>query len=199
MTDEAGLERAAKRLLTSAAVAAAGPAGTGAPQPRSALFSLTNSLRAAVMTCPPAPTALPQPEALLQHPPAAALPQPGSLLLQPPLLAPALGAPAGRSNPLPYRARFVPATAVFAKPSTVRHGLPPRTLPPARLALPPSPGWPACSLEQPRQASEDGSSPRAGLHVLAADVREAANSGAGKLTKVRGSLPLLLLLLLLVL
>ncbi|PSC72502.1 lysine methyltransferase METTL21D [Micractinium conductrix] len=45
---------------------------------------------------------LPQPEALLQHPPAAALPQPGSLLLQPPLLAPALGAPAGRSNPLPY-------------------------------------------------------------------------------------------------
>ena len=52
--------------------------------------------------------------------------------------------------------------------------------PPGHLqAPPPFPGWPACSPEKAREPSEDATSPRAaaGVHVLAADIREASTSG----------------------
>lgn len=51
--------------------------------------------------------------------------------------------------------------------------------PPYQPAAPPFPGWPACSPEKAKEPSEDATSPRAaaGVHVLAADIREASTSG----------------------
>lgn len=59
-------------------------------------------------------------------------------------------------------------------------GASPLPLPPPRPQAPIlSPGWPACSPEKSKEASEDATSPRAaaGVHVLAADIREASTSG----------------------
>ncbi|KAL4419147.1 hypothetical protein ABPG77_002660 [Micractinium sp. CCAP 211/92] len=117
-----------------------------------------------VVPLPPAPRPV-------QPLPKATLPQPGSLML--PQRGPtALQASAARPGPCPSRARLPLAPAN------------------RQSILPPSPGWPSCSPQHARAPSDDASSPRGqGLHVLAADVREAVSGGlSGRVSKSLESL-----------
>lgn len=138
---------------------------------------------------PPAPSSLPLPAwaftALPRGagppPPPAALPHPTGLLLRMQPGGPAAGS--GRAaDPLFYRPRVFDVKRVPAPAVRPFQPLQPRAplgaAPNGRGKLPPSPGWPACSVEHAHAASEDGSSPKGlALHVLAADVREAASGG----------------------
>lgn len=81
-------------------------------------------------------------------------------------------------------------TAVPRPAARPSHPRPPLAPANRQLDLLPSPGWPACSPEHARAASDDASSPRGqALHVLAADVREAVSGGlSGRVSKSLESL-----------
>lgn len=180
LEEDAALQRAAKRLLAAAPALAARAttqpsstrAGTSMPGPstqhptaRPHLFS--------TLFLNPAPTVVPLPPAQrpVQPLPKATLPQPRSLML--PQHGPTvLQASAARPAPCPSRAR------------------PPLAPANRQSILPPSPGWPSCSPQHARAPSDDASSPRGqGLHVLAADVREAVSGGlSGRVSKSLESL-----------
>ncbi|KAL4447760.1 hypothetical protein ABPG75_004979 [Micractinium tetrahymenae] len=175
--DAVALQRAAKRLLAAAPALAGRTAAEAQPANIRAGTPMTGPLtqqpaapqrmfRAVFPT--PAPAVAPSPpRRMFSHPlQAAALPQPRSLPPHPrSMLALQAVAPRPTARPSHPRPPLAPAN---------RQGM-----------LPPSPGWPACSSEQARAASDDASSPRGqGLHVLAADVREAVSGGlSGRVSK----------------
>lgn len=180
--DAAALQRAAKRLLAAApALATCRPAGEAQPA----------GMRAGTSVSGP-PT---------QHP--TATPRVSSMLLPtPPATGPLLRAP--RAVPLtstatmprphsaipPPRSLMRQHTAVPRPAARPSHPRPPLAPANRQLDLLPSPGWPACSPEHARAASDDASSPRGqALHVLAADVREAVSGGlSGRVSKSLESL-----------
>lgn len=197
--EKPALERAAKRLLgevelerrrAGAALAAAQP-----------LRAFNHSL----VPTQPAPTSLPQPvqQQPQLHPGSvgpvpARLSQPRGLLGPRPTVPPAAvaHAPAAgtriHSSFQPHAFTLAehvaawPVQAVAAHPRTALAG--PTVAPKVQ---PPSPGWPACTTDHARAPSEDASSPKGrGLHVLAADVREAASGGglSGRVSKSLESL-----------
>lgn len=179
------MQRAAKRLLAAAPALAARwttaevqPKSTRAstPMPGPPTRRRVEPQRVFSAVFPtPAPTVFPQPSA----------PRPEQLMNVAPLPQPLARSVVPRTRSL--MASQAAATLPTAGPGHARPPLAPTN---RQAVLPPSPGWPACSPGRARAASEDASSPVGqGLHVLAADVREAVSGGlSGRLSKSLESL-----------
>lgn len=183
--DAAATEHAAKRLLVTTGTAPGGaPAAAGVSS--GTACQLPFYIRAPVLQ--PAQHSQPRGTPLplqASRPSAAGLPQPrGARVLD------SAGAQHGHDSWVLPRPALKPLTRERLQPSPAcpPPGLPrapaPSTQHPARHAqLPLSPGWLPCSAEKARRPSEDASSAKGQrLHVLAADVREAAASG-GRVSK----------------